>query len=181
VYPQAEKTKLHMADSLIFYDRTGAAIAYALEDGVTLYTYSGRPAGYIHENGIFSFDGIPRAWYLDGWVLENDGSRLFFTKHAKGGPVTPIKGIQPIRGIRKYCPGRKQRGEAGLKPAFSLAWSARSGLVFFEGPPPIVVKAPVKRPPPAPAPEPEALEAVNPDAAAESTSDPSGQDATPGA
>jgi len=118
-------------DTTILYDRTGAAIAYTLDDGETLYTYGGRPVGYIHEECLFSFQGKLLAWYLDGWVLDFDGMRVFFTKHSKGGPSTPIKGIQPIRGIRQYCPSRATRFGKGLKPAFSLLWSPRSGEIFF--------------------------------------------------
>jgi hypothetical protein len=120
-----------VAETIILYDRTGAAIAYTLEDGETLYTYGGRPVGYIHEDAIFSFQGRILGWYLDGWVVDFDGMRVFFSKDSQGGPARPIRGIPPIRGIRQYCPGRAGRFGKGLKPAFSLLWSPRSGGSFF--------------------------------------------------
>ena len=119
------------ADTIILYDRTGAAIAYTLEDGATLSTYGGRLVGYIHEDGIFDFQGKLLGWYLEGWVVDAHGARVFFTKDSKGGPGRPIKEIPPIRGIRQYCPGRTRRLGKGSKPVLSLFWSARSGVGFF--------------------------------------------------
>lgn len=135
-----------MADTTLLYDRTGAAIAYTLEDGETLYTYGGRPVGYLHEDAIFSFPGRILAWYLDGWVVDFDGTRLFFTKDSQGGPSRPIRGIPPIRGIRQYCPSRGNRFGKGLKPSFSLLWSPRSGGSFFGEAPFVGVKSEAPRP-----------------------------------
>jgi YD repeat-containing protein len=134
------------ADTIILYDRTGAPIAYTLEDGETLYTYTGRPVGFLQGDGIFSFQGRFLAWYLQGWVVDSDGTRLFFTKHSEGGPVKPLRGIEPLRGIRQYCPGRGNPFGKGLKPAFSLFWSPRSGKAFFPEPVISVVRSPAPRP-----------------------------------
>ena len=134
------------ADTIILYDRTGAPIAYALEDGETLFTYTGRPVGFIQEDGIFSMEGRFLAWYLNAWVVDFDGTRLFFTKSSEGGPVKPLRGIEPLRGIRQYCPARGRPFGKGLKPAFSLFWSPRSGAGFFPAPAVSVVRSPVARP-----------------------------------
>ena len=134
------------ADTIILYDRTGAPTAYALEDGETLYTYTGRPVGFIQEDCIFSMEGKFLAWYLNGWVVDSDGTRLFFTKSSEGGPVKPLRGIEPLRGIRQYCPARGRPFGKGLKPAFSLVWSPRSGSAFFPGAVVNVVRSPVSRP-----------------------------------
>jgi len=134
------------ADTIILYDRTGAPIAYALEDGETLYTYTGRPVGFIQEDGIFSMEGRFLAWYLNGWVVDSDGTRLFFTKYSEGGPVMPLRGIEPLRGIRQYCPARGRPIGKGLKPTFSLVWSPRSGAAFFAAPVVSVVRSPASRP-----------------------------------
>jgi len=163
------------SDTIILYSRTGAATAYTLDDGETLYTYGGRPVGYIFEDAIFNFQGRILGWYLDGWVIDFDGTRVFFTKESKGGPNTPIKGIQPIRGIRQYCPGRDNRLGKGLKPPFSLSWSPRSGEVFFGEAVFAGMRRPKRRPAPPVDAESEAVAEPEKDAATDGQSAGSGE------
>lgn len=119
-------------DDILFYDQAGTPIAYISDEIQSIYTYKGRPAAFIEGECIYNFPGKFLGWFIDGWVLDLDGTRVFYTRVSTGGPNTPIRGIQPIRGIKQFLPARTYRQPKPLKPPFSLSWSSRSGEQFFE-------------------------------------------------
>lgn len=80
---------------ILFYNESGVSAAYT-EDGTHIYLFSGEPVAYIDGNSIFSFSGKHLGWYIQGWIRDNNGDCVFFTKEATGGPVKPVKSVKLV-------------------------------------------------------------------------------------
>jgi hypothetical protein len=74
---------------VVFYDCSGAAIAYLDEDAESIYLFDGTPVAWLDDYSIYSYSGKHKGWLIDSWVRDHDGRCVFFTEDAKGGPVRP--------------------------------------------------------------------------------------------
>jgi len=55
----------------------------------------------------------------------------FFTEHASGPLVKPIRKIRPLKAARQHLPSKARAAPQPLAPKDSLSWSERSGESFF--------------------------------------------------
>ncbi len=113
------------------YNFEGKAIAYIFE-GEYIYLYDGTPAAFLHNEYVYAFSGQYLGWIQDGWVIDVEGNRVFFTENATGGPVRPVRHVRPVRGVRKVRPVRGVREVCPPRPVRSLAWSHKSDESFFD-------------------------------------------------
>lgn len=118
--------------SLIFYDRRGAAVGYT-DDGEHIFTFSGQPAGYLHDGSIYSFSGKHLGRFENGWIRDHSGNAALFTPGAVGGPIPPLKHIPPLKAIKQFMPFKGFRQIPPMKPINSFNWSLLSGGQFFGG------------------------------------------------
>lgn len=118
--------------SLIFHDRSGAPVGYT-DDGEHIFTFSGRPAGYLYNGSIYSFSGKHLGTFENGWIRDHSGNAALFTPGAVGGPLPPLPRIPPIKGIRQIMPIKGIRQIPPIKAINSLSWSPLSGGQFFGG------------------------------------------------
>lgn len=119
-------------DEIIFYDPQGTACAYC-EDGEHLWTFDGRPAGYIHEQSIYAYSGAHLGWYVGGWARDHEGYAAFATNapQAERGPMRGPHAALPARGMKQVAPMKQARQTPPYRPAPSVLWSHRLGLFFF--------------------------------------------------
>lgn len=116
---------------LVFYNQKGKPVAY-IEDEEHIYTYSGTPVAFLHDDSVYSFKGKHLGRFNDGWIRDNSGKCVFFTNDAKGGPVKPSKGIKPSKGVKSSKPIKSSRKIKPSKPIKSSSWSSLSSEIFFE-------------------------------------------------
>ena len=116
--------------SLDFYDSKGNPIAYT-DDGEHIYTFAGKPVGYLHEGSVYSFSGRHLGRFNNGIVRDNDGHAAFFSEGASGGPMKPLRKLKPLKGLKQLRPLKGLRELRPLKSLDSLSWSQLSGEQFF--------------------------------------------------
>ncbi len=116
--------------SLDFYDKSGTPIAYT-EDGEHIYTFDGRPVGYLSDGSVYAYTGVHLGWFENGLIRDNSGNAALFSEGSSGGPIKPIRQVKPIRGIRQIRPIKGIRQIKPIKPIPTLAWSSLSGAQFF--------------------------------------------------
>jgi hypothetical protein len=107
---------------IVFYDQNGAPVAYS-EDQLHIFLYNGKPVAYFDENSIYSFSGKHLGWYKDGWILDHDGNAAFFTDHAQGVPLKPLKDLIPLKENKDLMPVKALKELKPLKPLKTLNWT----------------------------------------------------------
>lgn len=114
-----------------FYDITGSLIAY-IEDGKNIYLFSGEPVGYLDNDSIYSFSWKHLGWFIDGWIFDHSGGRVFFSENSIGGPVKPMIKLRPLKHLKQLKPLKSIKQLKPLKPIKQLMWSNISGIDFFD-------------------------------------------------
>lgn len=117
--------------SKIFYDVSGFPIAYT-EDDIHIYLYSGEAVAYLEEESVYSYSGKHLGWFIDGWILDNEGRCVFFTDDAIGGPINPVKRPEPFREPGESTPPREVKEMKPPRPMKTRAWSSFSFQEFFK-------------------------------------------------
>jgi hypothetical protein len=113
-----------------FYDSNGKPIAYT-QDGVHIYLFSGEPVAYLAGTSVYSFSGKHLGRFENGWIRDNNGECVFFTKDARGGPLKPLKQLKPLKSLKQLKPLKGLKELKPLRPLKSLSWSRLSGKQFF--------------------------------------------------
>lgn len=114
-----------------FYDSNGKPIAY-LSDDKHIFLFSGEPAAYFSGDAVYGFNGKYLGWFKDGWIIALDGTRVFFTEDATGGPMKPMKQMKPMKSMKKMKPMKSMKKMRSMKSMTSSSWSLLSGTSFFK-------------------------------------------------
>lgn len=115
---------------IVFYDRTGAAVAYS-DDRENIFSFNGEAVAYLDADAIYSFRGVLLGWLENGWLRDRDGRCVAFTDHAVGGPQRPWKKAIPTALPQQSLPAKEQKDPRTLRPVHSNAWSTLSAEAFF--------------------------------------------------
>lgn len=116
--------------NLDFYDQRGAPIAYS-EDREHIYTFDGRPVGYLSDGSVYGYSGKHLGRFENGLIRDNAGNVALFCQECSGGPIKPIKQIKPIKGIKQIRPIKGVRQIKPIMPTSTLCWSSLSSKQFF--------------------------------------------------
>jgi len=114
-----------------FYNQEGKAIAYT-EDGEHIYLFNGSPAGFIEKDSVFSYSGKHLGCIKEGWIVDQQGRRVFFTEDASGGPSRPVKQVTPVKSVKAVKPVKGTREMRPTTPTLTMSWSDFSSKSFFE-------------------------------------------------
>jgi mycothiol synthase len=112
-----------------FYDKKGRPAAY--RDGSTVFLFSGEPLAYFSGKSLYSYSGRHLGRLEQGWLRDNDGACMLFTKSAKGGPELPKKQREPARAPTYPIPVKVKRDSKPSKPESKERWSKLSVERFF--------------------------------------------------
>ena len=117
--------------SYTFYNKKGSLIAYT-EDSCHVFSFIGDPLAYINDDSVYTYEGKHLGFYQDGWIRDNDGMCVFFTKDAKSGPPLAMKDIGPVKSQKSKIPVKKPREQPLKKPDIKQVWSELSSAKFFK-------------------------------------------------
>ena len=92
----------------IFYNKTGSPIVYT-EDECHIFLFTGKTIAYIYHDSIYDYNGNHLGFYMDGWIRDQDGFCVLFTKNAIGGPNRAMKDIGSVISTKKEIPIKKVR------------------------------------------------------------------------
>lgn len=115
---------------MTFYDNHGNPIAY-LDDEIHFFLYTGEPVAYIVGDAVYSFSGKQLGWFEEGWIIDLQGLRVFFSDASHGGPMRPLRKIKPLRALKQLKPLKSLRELRKSKKIKSLLWSTLSSKSFF--------------------------------------------------
>ena len=118
--------------SITFYDREGNPVVYS-DDHRLLFLFTGEPVGYFVDDSIYSFHGKHLGRYWNGWVRDDEGRCVFFTKSASFGPSKPTMKTPPTKHTKKSIPVPTVPEIPPFRPVDRLSWSPLSGPQFFRG------------------------------------------------
>ncbi|AJJ11580.1 hypothetical protein CH64_1088 [Yersinia rohdei] len=114
-----------------FYGRTGVPYAYT-DDGIHIYTFSGKPIGYFSDDSVYLFNGRHVGYWENGFIRDSRGRALLFTTDSSGGPMKPMVGMTPLKGLKHLMPMKGLKHLKPLKPLFSSSWSTNRAIDVFE-------------------------------------------------
>lgn len=117
--------------SLDFYDKNGRAYAYS-KNGEVIYTYTGIPIAYIHDDSIFSFSGAHIGYFNDGILRDSRGAVLLFTNGAVGGSMKPMKQMKPMKSMKQMRPMKGLKQMKPMRPMKTMGWSEYLPEDIFE-------------------------------------------------
>ena len=111
-----------MSDT-IFYNKTGQPICYLSgKDDETIFLFNGTPVAYIYNKSVYSFKGKHLGWYENAWIYDKNGYCIFYTEHASGGPIKPVKRIAPVKSITRVVPIKSVKSIPPVRPIKRLQW-----------------------------------------------------------
>lgn len=107
-----------------------------------LHDMSGAVVGWIHQDRILERNGVTVGWLRDhrvhrlggrhvgsfenGWLRDDAGFTVAFTRGAHGGPVPPVPSVPPVPPVAQVPPVPPVMGIPMVRPVPMLGWSRRS-------------------------------------------------------
>ena len=108
--------------NLTFYDFEGNPVCYS-DDFKILYLFTSEPVGYLIDDSIYSFSGKHLGRFENGWVRDNGGECVFFTRYATGRPSRPTMRSEPTKHTKKSLPAIMTAEWPPFHPIDKLSWS----------------------------------------------------------
>jgi hypothetical protein len=112
----------------MFYNKKGYPSAFSDTMNI-IFKFDGKPIGYIYQKSIYKFNGTHLGFYIDDWIFDNKGEKVFFSVGAENSP--PTKEIYPVIKPKKSLPKKLERKEKPKIPPLSSKWSNLSLEEFF--------------------------------------------------
>ncbi len=104
------------------YDKSGRAVVHS-NDGEHLYSWRGKPVGYIERDKVYSYTGRFIGWFENGWLYDSQNRPLLFTGGASGGPVKPVRAVKSVKGVKQVKPLKSMKPMTPMRPVRSMSWS----------------------------------------------------------
>ena len=123
-----------MKETNCFYDRYGAPRLRLLDD-VRLVDFSGRHVGLVHDDALYSYQGVQVAW-LEGDIMRDlHGNTIAFGENPTDGPFPylPYKQYRPYAGYVQYAPYIPYLQYKRYKPYKAYGWSPLDLIELFVG------------------------------------------------
>lgn len=105
-----------------FYNRFGEPSLYS-EDDKHLYSFVGKPIGYIVEDKIYSYLGKHLGWLHKEWIIDLNGEYVYFSEKTYDGPMKPMKKMSPMKGMKQLKPMKHMKEAPKMKPIKQTSWS----------------------------------------------------------
>jgi hypothetical protein len=104
---------LAVAQEVTLYDASGNAAAYiAMNDGLTIYLWSGTPVAYLHPRrsvprySVYGLNGTHLGWYDGSTMRDGEGHIVGFTR---GAHVDVQPRLEPLKGLKQLKPLQRLR------------------------------------------------------------------------
>jgi hypothetical protein len=110
----------HAENEVPLFDGQGAAVAYiAVEEDLTIYTWSGKPVDYLiaDDSGgfhVYGFNGKHIGWFLRGVIWDQAGGASCVVKEALNSTQ-----LESLKGLKELKPLKSLRELAPLRPLLS--------------------------------------------------------------
>ena len=101
------------------------------DDNRHIFYFTGEPIAYIHESSLYNYDGRHLGFFKDGWIRDNNGKCVLFTKDAISGPEKIMKDIGPVISQKYNIPTIKPRENKKFELKIWQEWSELSVKEFF--------------------------------------------------
>lgn len=116
--------------SFIFYNKRGTPMVYT-DNNTDIFYFTGEAIAYIHEMSVFSYEGKHLGFFKDGWIRDNNGKCVLFTKGAIGGPEKRMKDIAPVISQKGNIPSKKTREHKKIELIINQEWTEITVKEFF--------------------------------------------------
>ena len=99
------------AEEVTLFDGIGKATAYIdTDDGLTIYTWGGKPVAYLDDDNVFGFNGRHLGWFADGVVWDHAGYASCALKirmqSTQFEPFKAFKQFKPFKSFKEFAPLR---------------------------------------------------------------------------
>jgi hypothetical protein len=120
-------------EEITLFNGKGKATAYvAVNDGMTIYLWSGKPLAYLESDKsgggfhIYGFNGKHLGWFVQGVVRDHDGDAACAVKDRLKStdfePFKEFKEFKPFKAFKEFAP---------FRPAFSKSFSSVTCSIFL--------------------------------------------------
>ncbi len=116
--------------SLIFYDKIGTPMAYT-DDNKHIFYFTGENIAYIYEISVYNYEGKHLGFFKEGWIRDNTGKCVLFSKGAIGGPKKRMQDIYPVKSQKSNIPNKKPKENRDIKLTIKDEWSELAVKEFF--------------------------------------------------
>lgn len=116
--------------SLIFFDKIGTPMAY-IDDDEHIFFFTGETLAYIHDIFIYNYEGKRIGFFKDGWIRDNNGRCVLFTKGAMDGPIKRMQDIFPVKSQKSDVPFKNPIENKKIELIEKQEWSELTVREFF--------------------------------------------------
>ena len=103
-------------EEVSLFNAKGKAVAYiAVEDGFTIYLWSGKPVAYLERDTrsdfhVYGFNGKHLGWFVQGVIRDHDGDAACAVKERMRStefePFKSFKEFKPFKAFKEFAPFR---------------------------------------------------------------------------
>jgi hypothetical protein len=123
---------LYAQSDISLFDGRGQATAYvAVDDGLTIFMWSGKPVAYLERDSaggfhVYGFNGKHLGWFVSDIVRDHNGNAACATKArmrtTEFEPFKSFKEFKPFKSFKEFAP---------FRPFFSRQWSETSCALWL--------------------------------------------------
>lgn len=103
------------------FDRQGEVAGW-LERSV-IYAADGRPRAFIRGKAVYSFAPEHRGWFMDGYLRDDHGAAVAWTRRAEGSPPRPPMRLLPACPYLQFASLPMLPPLPPLRPTPARTWS----------------------------------------------------------
>ena len=120
-------------DEVSLFNGKGKATAYiAVDDGMTIYLWGGKPVAYLEPDKsgsgfhLYGFNGKHLGWFVQGVVRDHDGDAACAVKDRMKStdfePFKAFKEFKPFKAFKEFAP---------FRPTFSKSFGSVTCSLFL--------------------------------------------------
>jgi hypothetical protein len=120
-------------EEVTLFNGKGKAAAYiAVEDGMTIYLWGGKPVAYLEPDKggggfhIYGFNGKHLGWFVQGVVRDHDGDAACAVKEKMR-----TTDFEPFKAFKEFKPFKAFKEFAPFRPAFSKSFGSATCSLFL--------------------------------------------------
>jgi hypothetical protein len=120
-------------EEVALFNGKGRAAAYiAVDDGMTIYLWGGKPVAYLEPDKggggfhIYGFNGKHLGWFMQGVVRDHDGDAACAVKDR-----LKSTDFEPFKAFKEFKPFKAFKEFAPFRPSFSKSFSDMTCSLFL--------------------------------------------------
>ncbi|MEI6638456.1 MAG: hypothetical protein FDX02_00480 [Chlorobium sp.] len=120
------------AQKISLYNYTGEAVAYIVDDDMTIYLSKGDGVAYLDDQSIYGLNGKHLGWFKDGILWDHEGCAVGYIEGAYSkGVFSKVAVFESLKGRRAQPFFKSFQDPLPIEPVYKSQWATQPMEKFF--------------------------------------------------